>query len=250
MSSESTEWDDIQRRFGNLPEKEKEITQQELTEMLIAAAEAYDPLANKSLDELNELEDDLDERTLEEYRRKRIAEMQEKAMKARFGDVRHINRADFTQEVNNAGENVWVVLHLYQDTVIECVLLNRILAQLASSHRATKFLKSKSTECIPNYPDSNLPTILIYQNGECVKQIIGAADFGGKQMKSDNVEWVLSRFGCVDTDMEEDPREEGSRGSIQVARKTNKSLEDEDESEEEDDRCYSTLSQRIGYYRK
>lgn len=66
------------------------------------------------MDELDELEDDEDEQILLEYRRKRIAEFQELASKAKYGDVKEISAQDYIQEVNKAGEDVWVVLHLYK----------------------------------------------------------------------------------------------------------------------------------------
>lgn len=66
------------------------------------------------MDELDELEDEEDEKVLEEYRRKRIAEMKAIASVAKYGTVREISAQDYVQEVNNAGEEVWVVLHLYK----------------------------------------------------------------------------------------------------------------------------------------
>jgi len=71
-------------------------------------------LAAKSLDELDELEDEEDERILQEYRRMRIAEMKAMADKSRYGEVKEISGKDYVQEVNNAGEDIWVVLHLYK----------------------------------------------------------------------------------------------------------------------------------------
>lgn len=43
-----------------------------------------------------------------------MAEMKELASKARYGDVRDISAADYVEQVNQAGEGVWVVLHLYK----------------------------------------------------------------------------------------------------------------------------------------
>lgn len=71
-------------------------------------------MENKTLDELDELEDEEDEKVLLEYRRKRIAEIQELASKSKYGEVREISGEDYVQEVNNAGEDIWVVLHLYK----------------------------------------------------------------------------------------------------------------------------------------
>lgn len=71
-------------------------------------------LEDKTLDELDELEDEEDEKILLEYRRKRIAELQELANKSKYGNVKEISGIDYVQEVNNAGEDVQVVLHLYK----------------------------------------------------------------------------------------------------------------------------------------
>ena len=49
------------------------------------------------------------------HRRQRMAEMRAQQMKARFGEVVEISKADYVTQVNNAGEGVWVVLHVYKD---------------------------------------------------------------------------------------------------------------------------------------
>ncbi|PSN47399.1 Viral IAP-associated factor [Blattella germanica] len=71
---------------------------------------------------------------------------------------------------------------------------------------ATKFLKSVSTTCIPNFPDSNLPSIFIYFEGDLKKQLIGPHEFRGMNLTVDELEWILGQFGAVPTKLEEDPR--------------------------------------------
>lgn len=60
------------------------------------------------------MEDDEDDSVILEYRNKRLAEMREMAAKARFGSVGEITAQDYVNEVNKAGQGVWVVLHLYK----------------------------------------------------------------------------------------------------------------------------------------
>lgn len=79
------------------------------------------------------------------------------------------------------------------------------MSLLATKFRTTKFLKSISSVCIPNFPDENLPGILIYCNGKCVKQIFGTLNFSSNP-SCDELEWVLDQAGAVKTDLEEDPR--------------------------------------------
>ena len=132
------------------------------------------------LDELDELEDEEEERILLQMRMQRMAEMKAKQEKSkwafvtditnmililvvcRYGSVREITAVDYVQEVNKAGEGVFVVLHLYKQGVPLSALINEYMNRLAPRFPETKFLRAISTTCIPNYPDKNLPTIFVY----------------------------------------------------------------------------------------
>ena len=48
-------------------------------------------------------------------RQQRLAEMREKMSRAKFGQVIEISKPDYVREVNEAGQDIWVVLHLYND---------------------------------------------------------------------------------------------------------------------------------------
>lgn len=71
-------------------------------------------LEDLHLDELDELEDEEDEKVLLEYRAKRIAEIKALAEKAKYGEVREISAEDYIEQVNRAGDGVWVILHLFK----------------------------------------------------------------------------------------------------------------------------------------
>ena len=64
-----------------------------------------------------------------------------------------------------------------------CTLVNQFLTRLAEKFPTTKFLKSVSTTCIPNYPDRHLPTIFIYCEEDMKKQFVGPFAFGGMNLK-------------------------------------------------------------------
>ena len=77
------------------------------------------------------------------------------------------------------------VLRLTRDSIPLCSLVNQYLTQLAKKFPCTKFLKSVSTTCIPNYPDKHLPTIFIYFEEDMKKQYVGPLMFGGMNLKID-----------------------------------------------------------------
>ncbi|XP_076660351.1 viral IAP-associated factor [Halictus rubicundus] len=209
--NEDTQWNDILRSKGIIPEKEKEVTEDQILDIVEntineKTGRTTDDLESKTLDELDELEDEEDERILLEYRRKRIAEMKELASKSKYGEVKEISGEDYVQEVNNAGEDIWVVLHLYKSGIPLCTLINQYLANLARKFPATKFLKSISTTCIPNWPDSNLPCIFVYNNGNMVKKFIGPIELRGMKLTEAELEWLLGQAEAVSTKITEDPK--------------------------------------------
>ncbi|CAG0914608.1 unnamed protein product [Notodromas monacha] len=205
-----TQWNDELRKHGILPKKECEVTEDDVVRMLEATVlektKSGKSKDEMTLDELKELEDEEDERVFEEYRAKRIAELKLLSEANKFGEVREITGIDYTQEVNDAGEGIFVVLHLYKPGIPLCTLINNYLTILAAKFKSTKFLKSLSDSCIPNFPDSNLPTIFIYFEGAMKDKFLGPAALRGMNISIDELEWMLSKSGAVKSDIKEDPR--------------------------------------------
>lgn len=137
------------------------------------------------------------------------------------------------REVTNAGEGIWVVCHLYQDRLVagifkrriflktriqsntlsiqhslicrvqDCGIFNACIGELAQRYPNTKFVKILSTDCIPGYPDENLPTVLIYKDTKVIQNLVGLHHFGGRSTSPDKVALALSCFGDVCGDEEE-----------------------------------------------
>ena len=135
-------------------------------------------------------------------RQRRLAELSASASTPHFGTIRQIDKAQFVAEVTQASEDVWVVVHLYKDKcalalqlptglvqpaapnlarrIGDCGLLAQCLETLAREHSRTKFVRIISTECIPNYPDQNLPTILLYRRTQLQQHLVGLGLYGGR----------------------------------------------------------------------
>ncbi|KAK2989532.1 hypothetical protein RJ640_016656 [Escallonia rubra] len=150
LEGASTQWDDLQRKFGNLPPKPPAFKPPSFTPAEDPDSKPKDKswIDQKTEEELKDLEDDQDlddDRFLLEYRKKRLEEMRESAKIARYA---------------------------------ECGLLLQCLEELATKYPATKFIKIISTDCIPNYPDRNLPTLLGYNNGAVKANHVGLHPFG------------------------------------------------------------------------
>ena len=59
-----------------------------------------------------------------------------------------------------------------------CQVLKACMQELAAQYKHVKFLTIPSMECIPNYPDENLPTLLVYHDGQCKRTIVGTQTLG------------------------------------------------------------------------
>ncbi|CAI8590215.1 unnamed protein product [Vicia faba] len=135
LDGASTQWDDIQTKLGNLPPKPPAFKPPSFTPASDPDSIPKDKswIDSKTNDELEDLEDDLDDdRFLQEYRKKRLAEIQEAAKVLRFGSVTPISGSDFVREVSQAPSDVWVVVILYKDGIPECGVLMQCIEELAT----------------------------------------------------------------------------------------------------------------------
>ncbi|GMH39202.1 hypothetical protein BSKO_07100 [Bryopsis sp. KO-2023] len=193
-----TQWDLIQRRLGNYAPKEAKWTPEKYKpEEEKKKDESW--LDEKDRDELGDLEDDFaDDRFLEEYRRKRMSELASRSGKAEFGTVTHIRGTDFVQEVTKAGQDVKVVVLLFKNRHERSEKLLSCLEEVAPQFATTKFVKIVATECIPGYPDHNVPTVLYYENTNCKENIVGVSQFGGDRMTPESVADGLQQVGAIE----------------------------------------------------
>jgi len=212
--NEDTQWNDVLRSKGIIPEKhtgkiEIEVNEEDIIAMMdkkIQEKTHGKAMEDMNLDELDELEDEEEERILNEYRKARMAEIKNIQSSSNFGSVREISAQDYVNEVNKAGEGIWVVLHLYKQGIPLCALINQYMTNLSAQYPNVKFLKSISTTCIPNYPDRNLPTLFVYYEGDMKKQLGGPHHFRGMTMTSDEFEYILGKTGAIKTEITKDPR--------------------------------------------
>jgi hypothetical protein len=114
---ETTEWDDILRSKGILPEKSvDELAEEVLKGMVEEKIENYDANKCKSVGELDEDLEDADsdeEAILKQYRERRLQQLKAASMKRRYGPgVEYVPATDWKFQVTEAGDNIYVIVHL------------------------------------------------------------------------------------------------------------------------------------------
>ena len=195
----TTEWDDIQRRIGNLPP----LVDQALAFEAAAKAESSKPPKSSAAAETMGPDEESEDAELARIRAERLEELRGGSSKQGcFGSVLPLSRVDYTKEVNQAGDGVGVVVFLSKSKghyLSSYTLV--LLEKLAKKFTDVKFLQIESDDCIPGYPDANLPTLLIYRDDILLRQCTGPSAFGGTSFGVDSVEWELAQSGVIETEL-------------------------------------------------
>ncbi|KAL7807053.1 thioredoxin-like protein [Trichoderma aethiopicum] len=199
-----TEWNDILRKHGVIPEKPPSPTPMIEEAILEARRLAHENrLEGKDLDELDELEDDEDDAFLEQYRQKRMAELSNLQKKSIHGSVYPISKPDYQREVTEASNNGPVFVNLTSAAGnVESRILSELWRQAAKEYGDIKFCEIRANQAIENYPDRNCPTILVYNKGDIVKQIVTLMTLGGTRTNMRHIDDLLVEVGAVpDSDL-------------------------------------------------
>ncbi|OQD77540.1 hypothetical protein PENDEC_c002G01188 [Penicillium decumbens] len=191
--NEDTEWNDILRQHGIIPEKPQDpepLIQEALIE---AEHKAYENrLEDKDIDELDALEDEEDESFLQQYRQKRLAELSTLQQTSLFNQVYPLQKVDYAREVTEASNNAFVLVNLTsQGANVESRVLSELWRQLAAKFGDIKFCEIRADMCIEGYPEKNTPTILVYKDTEIRRQLITLRELNGPRTKLPDLEKLL-----------------------------------------------------------
>ena len=204
----TTEWDEVQKKFnGNFVVKEEEVKEDEQRRKgtrRMKKEETLNVIFENERDE-NDEDDEDDEEFMKSYREKRISEMvmrkEEKDEKERKNDnvqrndevMMHVSHEQWTKEVTLISRSHPVLVLLTKENSKACYPLERVMEDVARKYRTsrTKFRRAEARDIIPNYPERNVPTLILYRNGDVVENIVGIEQFGG--MNGVNTETVRRR---------------------------------------------------------
>lgn len=201
--AEDTEWNDILRKHGIIPEKPPDRSK-ELEDALAQAQQIIhdNRLQGKDLDELDELEDEEDADFLDSYRQKRLGELAMLRTSLVYNQVYPVQKPDYAKEVTEESSKafVFVLLTSSAGTNTESKLMEEIWRELAPRFGDVKFCQMRANLCIEGYPDKNTPTVLVYRDGDIKRQIVTLRELRGDKTNSRDMEHVLVGIGAVKRD--------------------------------------------------
>lgn len=122
FSNQETEWISTLKKMGII-KKDDELENQESDGQPATLSDRRfeqmrkDHQKDDDDEDLDQLLDDLDEddeKAFAAYRNQRLIDLQIQAAKKTFGEVLEITKQNYVEEVNNAGDGIYVVLHVYK----------------------------------------------------------------------------------------------------------------------------------------
>lgn len=142
------------------------------------------------------LDDNDDDEFLAEYRKKRVAELQQEHAQAtakahyRYGEPVIIDRTEWTRHVNDDSQHVWVVVCLTSSDTERTGCLEAAVRELATVYTTTKFVLIAAHSAIPNWPVENLPSLFLYRHGKMQHELLRLP----VDMNSEQLEEVLKKL--------------------------------------------------------
>ncbi|GAA5897669.1 hypothetical protein JCM6882_000064 [Rhodosporidiobolus microsporus] len=202
---EDTEFNEALRKHGIIPPKDTSADRSPSPPPAPPSPTLSElDLENLDIDKDDSIRRDELERVLEERREREKQQLG----KRKFGRVYNIGKVDYKREVTDAsneelpgepdGWGTGVVCVLFKDSIPESKKLMPILNELASLYPSSKFVSIVSDHCIENYPDNNVPTMLVYRKGQMTGQIVGLGSVGGMNATLRDVERILFAFRGID----------------------------------------------------
>lgn len=203
--SYGTQMEDKMVELGVNQAQETEMNDDDFHLLLQEARSEIDVNSFKSVEQL--VDEQVDEETLEFYRRKRMAEMIAKKSKEKFGSIIEIVETQFEDEVKKAG--CFVVMLIYRPELKDCQVIESSLSVVARKFSHLKFCKIQATgKNIKNFPLIHCPTCMIYNEvGGVMGQFVTSASFNGLKTTPEVIEWEFAKMELLDSELEEDPRE-------------------------------------------
>jgi hypothetical protein len=204
QTKQTTEWDEmvVQKKFGGNFVKEEEVKERKGTTRTMKKEETNAAIFEHERDDENDDDDEEEEEFMKSYREKRISEMmlmqkekekEEKNNNFRHEYMMHVSHEQWTKEVTEVSRSHPVLVLLTKENSKACFTLERVMEDVARTYRTsrTKFRRAEARDIIPNYPERNVPTLILYRNGDVVENIVGIEQFGG--MNGVNTETVRRR---------------------------------------------------------
>ncbi|KRT86491.1 Thioredoxin [Oryctes borbonicus] len=149
-----------------------------------------------------ELADLLNDEFLLAYQKQRMQEMlQQSQHNRKFGNLIFLsNGQEYLDAIDKEHKNVTIVIHLYEENVTACRVMNTCLGKLSKIYENVKFcaIVGSRAGLSRDFKIKGLPALLIYKDGQIVGNFIRLSDDLGDDFCAEDVQGFLVEHGMLE----------------------------------------------------
>ncbi|XP_054835086.1 phosducin [Eublepharis macularius] len=142
-----------------------------------------------------------DETCLRKYRKRCMQDMHQRlSFGPKYGHLSELqNGEQFLETVEKERKTTTIIVHIYEDGIKGCELLNSSLTCLAAEYCMVRFckIKASNTGAGDRFSPNVLPTLLVYRGGELVSNFISVTEQFNEQFFAVDVETFLKEYGLL-----------------------------------------------------
>lgn len=149
---------------------------------------------------------------VQQYRAKRMEEMKEQAklgsQRVIFGNLLEIRGSKLDSVIESAPPQTFVIIHIYDEIIPGCQLVNKCLTKLAKQFPSVKFCRVQSYQLdnhlSPEFLRTALPCLLVYQGGTLIGNHIRVSQTLKEEFTVEDMEIFLHEHHCLPPDSEKE----------------------------------------------
>lgn len=143
----------------------------------------------------------LDDQFLLEYQRKRMEEMLNKfESQSHFGKLIYLKDGDeFLSCIDQEDQRVTIIIHIYENEIEACRVMNDRLSELCKIYTNTKFCAIKGSQAgvSSQFKKFGVPALLVYKQGSLIANFVKLTDKLGDHFYVEDVIQLLVTHGIL-----------------------------------------------------
>nr|BAC65456.1 phosducin [Phelsuma sundbergi longinsulae] len=142
-----------------------------------------------------------DETCLRKYQKRCMLDMHQRlSFGPQYGYLSELESGEqFLEAIEKERKTTTIIVHIYEDGIKGCDLLNNSLTCLAVEYSMVRFCKIKASDtgAGDRFSPEVLPTLLVYRGGELVSNFLSVTEQFNEEFFAVDVETFLKEYGLL-----------------------------------------------------
>ncbi|XP_050312169.1 phosducin-like protein [Anthonomus grandis grandis] len=194
------------RKFKQLENEKRQENERETIELAkkltMTVRTALDEERERAALEDPELAELLNDDFLLTYQKQRMQELMHQAnLKKKFGQIAFLRTGqEFLDSIDKEDKTVTIIVHVYEDHVEPCRILNECLKKLSKIYETVKFgaIIASTAGVSKKFKSDGVPALLVYKSGNLIGNFVRLTDDLGERFEVEDVQNFLVEHGLLE----------------------------------------------------